>query len=97
MKDMADAMGVSVAFLSAVETSAKGMPMDKLEKVIERYEVPVKEAVRMRKLASQAKQTINIKVQSPSRELLTAFARRVHDLDSNERQAIMKILDAKVL
>ena len=93
MKDMADTMGVSVAFLSAIETGSKTVPMEKVEKIIVYYDVKGQEATALRALAGKSKQTVRIKVRPESRQLVTAFARRVKDLSPSQRSAILAILE----
>ena len=93
MKDMAKAMGVSVAFLSAVELGDKTMPMDKLETLIKTLDIDAREAAKLRMLAAKTKQTVRIAVRPSSRDLVTAFARVVHNLGQDDRATIMRILN----
>jgi transcriptional regulator with XRE-family HTH domain len=93
MQDMADAMGCSVSFLSAIETGSKPMPMDKLEKIIERYDVRGAEAMELRRLAAEGKQVVQLRPETAkTREVANAFARRVGELKQSELDAIMSIL-----
>jgi len=93
MKEMANVMGVSVAFLSAIETGSKPMPSDKLERIIGKYDIKNQEATTLRSLAAKSKHTVRIKPAAESRELVSAFARRLGRLNDADRKAIMIILN----
>src|SRR5438132_9592737 len=67
MKDMADVAGVSVSFWSAVETGAKSVPMEKVEKIISHYDLKGAEAMALRRLAANSKQEVRIRVRPESR------------------------------
>jgi transcriptional regulator with XRE-family HTH domain len=93
MQDMANAIGVSVSFLSAIETGAKSVPMEKVEKIITRYDLKGAEARELHSLAAKSKAMVRIKVRPESRQLVTAFARKVKDLSPSKRHAILQILE----
>jgi hypothetical protein len=92
MKDMAKVMGVSVAFLSAIEVGTKSVPMSKVELIVKHYDLGAAEASQLRTLAAKSKDEVRIKVKQDSRELVTAFARRVDGLNKSDREAILSIL-----
>jgi len=93
MKDMADAIGVSVSFLSAIETGAKSVPMEKVETLITYYDIKGQQASQLHSLAAKSKAIVRIKVRPESRQLVTAFARKVKDLSPSKRHAILQILE----
>ncbi len=97
LKDMADALGVKSAYLSAVETGKKRIT-DKILKEITDYfnDVSIKE--NLTALVDQSQPDCNIDLRDKDdndRELVVAFARKFSDLGPESKGAIQRLLDMK--
>ena len=95
LRQMADAMNASPAFLSAVETGAKPLPAGFVERVAKHFEADealkrkLEEAAKM----SQTKVQINLVNSSEQdRTLALAFARKLPTLTEAEKNEFMAIL-----
>jgi len=93
--DMADALKVSAAFLSAVETGKKNVPGELLEKIIGHFELTGADAHQLRRLALESRSAITIKPNPKTRELAAAFARKFEELDKQQIEEILKVLNKK--
>jgi transcriptional regulator with XRE-family HTH domain len=91
--DMADALGVSAAFLSSIETGKKNVPGELLEKLIAHCKLPKSEAQELRRLALESRSAITIKPEEKTRELAAAFARKFGELDRQQIEEILKVLN----
>lgn len=86
-KDMAKAIGVSAAYLSALEHGRRGQPTwDKLQRIIQYFNIIWDEAEELQRLAliSQPRVTIDTGGLSPSvTELANLLSMRIADVDSD--------------
>ncbi|MEP7452640.1 helix-turn-helix transcriptional regulator [Phyllobacterium sp. SB3] len=84
-KDMAKAIGVSAAYLSALEHGRRGQPTwDKLQRIIQYFNIIWDEAEELQRLAliSQPRVTIDTGGLSPSvTELANLLSMRIGDID----------------
>ncbi len=95
LKDMADSLGLSSAFLSAVETGSKPVPASMVDHVCRYFALDPQQQGDLRKAvdASQVEARIRMDgLEDQSRELVAAFARRIGDLDPGQRERILDVL-----
>ena len=96
LKDMADAINVSVAFLSAVEIGKKRIPADlisKLKSVYTLNEETVKELVEAAAISNNEVRFVNLnRMELPDREGVLAFAKNFENLGPDEKNKIISIL-----
>jgi len=98
LKDMADLLGVSSAFLSAVENGKKKMPSDWYEKLRESYGLNDEQYDNLKQLAMESQKTISLNLEDTSdskRQLAATFARQFNDLDESVCGLIMDILERR--
>ena len=100
MKDMAEAIGVSPAYLSALEHGHRGMPTYYLlQRIITYFNIIWDEAEDLEKLAqgSDPRVTVDTSGLSPS---ATAFANRlarnIGDLTDEDLDALLKLLETRL-
>ena len=96
LKNMAEKLNVSSAFLSAVENGKKKMPADWEMKLKEIYNLNEEEIEKLKiaVLESGEKVEINIKDVSPkNRDLAIVFARSFGELEDDAADAIKRILN----
>lgn len=92
---MAEDLGVSAAFLSAVEHGRKSPPADLVEKVIEKYQLTDTAGVELRHAATQSVGAIKVSLAGKgdaSRELAQVFARNFGTLDEAEARRMLNML-----
>jgi transcriptional regulator with XRE-family HTH domain len=95
LKDMADTLGVSSAFLSAVENGKKKMPESWLEKLAETYFFTEKQVEELKVAVIESNNTVelNLKNTTPERRALAiSFAREFETLDKETSNKIYEIL-----
>ena len=93
LKDLADALGVSSAYLSAVETGRKSAPPKLVERIADLFKVDDKKRNELLRLASASAKTVQLSLTGQGerrRELAVAFARRFSELSE---EGIAKMLD----
>ena len=94
-KDMADEIGVSVAYLSAVETGKKKLSDSFIDSVVSFFSAKGIESDKIYNAADKSKQEFTIKVkESPdeSRELVAQFARKFQSLTDEDTKQLIDIL-----
>lgn len=96
LKDMAEALDVHSAYLSAVETGKKRITDNLLEQVADYFsEYEGVEEV-LRGLVEQSQPELRVKLADRSnedRELLVAFARKFSDLSDNKKSIVKELID----
>lgn len=95
--DMAEKMGLSCAYVSAVETGRKALRDEYVEKVIQSIELNESQEKELREAAlitSKSNPIANI-AKKENQQLVAAFARRVDELPQDTLQQIKEILDGK--
>jgi transcriptional regulator with XRE-family HTH domain len=79
--DLAKKLNLSSSFISAVETGKKPIPAGYVDSVIKALGLTRDEAFELQRAGDRSKTTIDIDgLQGNHRELVAAFARRLHDL-----------------
>lgn len=95
LKDMAEALGVSSAFLSAVENGKKKMPDGWVEKLESIYLFTEEQANELHKAIIDTNDAVELSLKDVSvenRELAISFAREFNSLDPETSRKIFDIL-----
>ena len=98
LKNMADRLGVSSAFLSGVENGKKKMPASWFERLRELYELDDQQAEELRKANLETVSQIELNIRDapqPQRELAILFARQFNDIDEKTSRQIADLLNKK--
>ncbi len=98
LKDMAENLNVSSAFLSAVENGKKKMPDSWYDKLTDLYNLSTKQQDDLQSAVIESGETVelNIKnISSGNRELAICFARHFDSLDEETSKKIFAILKRK--
>lgn len=96
LKDMAETLGVSAAFLSAVESGKKSIPSNLAQQVVDSYQLPAQQIFEMRAAvdASQRSATIDLEGASPeARGVAVALARQFNSLSNDELVLLKKTME----
>ena len=96
LKNMADKLGVSASFLSAVENGKKKMPSSGNMKICELYNLDNHQKADFTRAIAESEDAIELALKEATfanRELAVSFARRFGELDNEKMEAIKKILD----
>lgn len=97
LKDMADRLNVTAAYLSAVENGNRKVPDTWVNIIASQYKLSDQEADKLQRLAYENRNDISIMFNTDDNNeanLALSFARKFKDLDSNQIKEIQKILDA---
>jgi len=95
LKNMADVLGVSSAFLSAVENGKKNMPESWYTTLRENYSLTNAEVDELRQAAMESQKTISLNLNNASetnRELAVSFARQFDSIDEKLGRQLLQIL-----
>ena len=95
LKDMADALGFSSAFLSAIETGRKNIPDGIVDKICDCYDFDNTLRSSLENAVEKSKQKLTLDfsgMTTDSRELAFAFAKSFQALDQKDREQILTIL-----
>ena len=99
LKDMADALEVSAAWLSATETGRKPAPEALVSKIAKLFRLTADAEKHLRHLADISKAEFKIRPRRDAdletRDLASALARRFDDLNETDVADIRKILERK--
>lgn len=98
LKDMADILGVSSAFLSAVENGKKNMPVSWHEKLRVAYNLSPDQYDALEQAALESQKSISLNLENipeANRQLAVSFARQFSDLDEETSNKILTILHNK--
>ena len=98
LKEMAKNLGVSSAFLSAVENGKKQVPKTWYEKISSIYELALKEKEKLRNVIEESKNMLVLNLQNvtqANKEFALVFARSFEELTDEERKKIQGILTKK--
>lgn len=96
--EMAEAIGVSPSFLSAVETGRKRAPDELVEKTIKHLKVDMVDALRLRETALETGPEMRIPLKgrgSEARKVAAMFARRFDDKDLTALREALEKLEAR--
>ena len=95
LRDMAEKLGVSSAFLSAVENGNKKIPKDWLEKISDIYNLTLERKNQLKEIIFEVKNEIvfNLeKMTKKDKDFALVFARSFEELTEEEKKKIQGIL-----
>lgn len=98
LRDMADKLGVTVSFLSAVENGKKRMPSSWNSRICDLYSLTAVQQDEFTKAIAETEDTIEMNftnAKSPNKELAISFARAFSSIDQQQLEAIRSILQRK--
>lgn len=98
LKDLADALGVSSSYISAVELGKKNIPDSFIEKLVVRFGIPASERDELNRIASESQPQVKIdlKESSPNeREVVMAFARKYRHLTTDQQKRLKQLLEGE--
>jgi transcriptional regulator with XRE-family HTH domain len=98
MRNMAQKIGVSSAFLSAVETGKKKMPADWPTKIANLYQLDESQKFELYKVVAETNKVVELdlgRANDMEKTVAVAFARRFPDFTEKELLDIKGILDRK--
>ena len=98
LKEMAKNLGVSSAFLSAVENGKKQVPKTWYERISSIYELALKEKEKLKNAIEESKKMLVLNLENTTqanREFALVFARSFEELTDEERKKIQGILTKK--
>ncbi|HEC16021.1 MAG TPA: XRE family transcriptional regulator [Sedimenticola sp.] len=98
LKAMAETLGKTSAYLSAVETGRKNPPDKLVRDIAAFFELPKKETEDLKKAAQESRSEVNISMMGFSdaqREVAAAFARQFSTLTEDELEQIRGLLKKK--
>lgn len=93
--DMAERIGVSSSFLSAVENGKKNIPVRLCETIRREYSLDHDTYRQLREAAENSKMQIKIQMEklgTKDKDLVLSFARKFESLEDEEKEKIMRIL-----
>lgn len=96
LRDMADKLNVTSAYLSAVETGKRNVPEQWPDVIAQLYGLNEAEKEELRKKAINSQTSIRLevnKMEDNQRDLAVAFARKLETLDKSKISKIMDILE----
>lgn len=96
LKEMADGVDVSIAYLSAVETGKKKAPRPLIEKIALYFDLDAGQKRTLIRLAEESQNEYKISVQgadTETRRLVASFARKFSTLTEEERKKMMKLMN----
>lgn len=96
MGDIAQQLGVSLPFLSAVENGKKNVPNDWVEKIIKHYHLNDNETKELLESIEQSRTQMKLDLKSSSflqRSVALEFARSFEDIDDETAKKIMQLLE----
>lgn len=95
LKDMADKLGVTVSFLSAVENGKKRMPSGWNNKICEIYSLDTDAQELLTTAIAETEESVEIDfagIANPNKEIAVSFARKFSEFDDEELKKIREIL-----
>ena len=97
LRDMARNLGVSSAFLSAVENGKKKMPEAWLTKLAEIYSLSSSQISELKDAVLESNDQVELNIRNASagnRQLAISFARKFDSLDDETAKKILRILNS---
>lgn len=89
--DLAEKLGKTSSFISAVETGTKSIPDNYVESIVNALNLSPGEAKELRKAADQTKTVVNVDgLTGSNRELVAAFARQLDSIDEESLEEMKK-------
>lgn len=98
LKDMAEKLGVTVAYLSAVENGKRNIPGNWIETIADVYSLDEKDVKKLERLAYDGRSAIVLNVDNATnvqRNLAYSFARKFKDLSDDDVQNLQRLFDQR--
>lgn len=95
LKDMAEKLGVTASYLSAVEIGKRNIPKTWEEKIVRAYNLDNENLIELKKAIEYSKKVIQINVESfnkDQKDLVLMLARKMDNLNEKEREDLKKML-----
>lgn len=95
LRDMAGTLGVSAAYLSAVENGKRNAPATWVDKIIHAYHLNPEEALQLQSAFDESKDELRISLQRIStqqRNTAISFAKALEGLSDEELKKIMTVV-----
>lgn len=99
LRRMASDLGISPAFLSAVENGKKKMPDSWISLIPETYSLSDDEIEEFKDVAYESFDTVAVNIANASetnKKLAIRFARRFEDIDEKTSEELLSILESKL-
>ena len=99
LRRMASDLGISPAFLSAVENGKKKMPDAWISLIPEIYDLSADEIEEFKDVAYESFDTVAVNIANASeanKKLAIRFARRFEDIDEKTSEELLSILESKI-
>lgn len=96
LKDMADVLNVSSAYLSSIELGKKSVPDSFVAKIVDEYGLNSNETADLRHAAALSQPSVKIDLvgkQNDDRELVMSFALRYESLSEESKKQLKKLLE----
>jgi len=96
LKDMADGVQISTAYASAVELGNKNITEQFVQKISTYFRLNAEEIKELQDAVDVSQPSLKIDLKmgdDEDRELAVSFARKYHDLSSERKQKLMKLLE----
>jgi len=98
MGDIADMLGVSLPFLSAVENGKRNVPADWVDKIVSHYNLSPEETQELLEAIEQSKTQMKLDLKSSEffqRTAALQFARSFDNMDEDTAKRIIELLEGK--
>lgn len=98
LKDMADRLGVSSAFLSAVENGKKKLPDSWYEKLTKIYSLTERQQGELKQAVIESSDIVELDIAHSAcyqRNLAVSFAREFNSIDEDLCKKLLKLLNKK--
>ncbi|MCU7963835.1 helix-turn-helix domain-containing protein [Shewanella sp. SM101] len=96
MKDLAEVLGVSSAYLSAIELGKKAVTDKNILRMIEYFDLNPEDSAELRHAAKTSQPSIKIELKDSSieqRELAVSFARNYQNISPEDQRKLMELLE----
>lgn len=98
MGDMADKLGTTTPFLSAVENGRKNVPKEWLDKLVKLYSLNKEEANNLKEAIEESKLQTKIDLRATTttkKQAALKFARSFDDIDDETAEKIIQLLERR--
>lgn len=99
LREMANATGVTPAFISATETGRKPVPKELLERIMTVLDLDMEQRVELKSAAEASRKSLKVELgeraSGQDREVAAMFARQFPDLSEDDKDAIRRILEGR--
>ena len=99
LREMAAALGMSPAFLSATETGRKPVPKELAERIAACLQLDIAQRAELIKAIEKSKQEFRVRLgeraSGQDREVAAMFARQFPEMSEEDKESIRKILEGR--